>query len=79
MLNIHSKQSETDGVKSEMKHANIRLDAVEAKIGGMGDVAERLSVAVRPLPLPAPGLPLDSCCLGFVFPSSQLQTILGSS
>ena len=42
MLNIHSKQSETDLVKSEIKHANTRLDAVEAKIGEKDDVAEGL-------------------------------------
>ena len=55
ILNIHSKQSETDNVKTEIKQANARLDAVEAKIGGEHDVAERLSLALRQLPLPAHG------------------------
>ena len=55
MLNIHSKQSETDEVRSEINHANARLDAVEAKIGGPDDISERLGLAIRPLPLPPHG------------------------
>ena len=55
MLNIHSKQSETESFSSDIKQANTRLDAVEAKIGGVNDVAERLGLAVRQLPLPSQG------------------------
>ena len=55
ILNIHSKQSETEEVKNELKHANKRLDAVEAKIGDINDVSEKLGLAVRQLPLPTHG------------------------
>ena len=55
ILNIHSKQSETEAVKIEVKQASSRLDAVEAKIGGPDEVAERLGLAVRQLQLPPHG------------------------
>ena len=55
MLNIHSKQSENDELCSELQHNTLRLDSVEAKIGGINDVSKRLGLAVRRLPLPPPG------------------------
>ena len=55
MLNIHSKQSETEEFKTELKHTNARLEAVEAKIGGINEVSEKLGLAVRQLPLPTHG------------------------
>ena len=55
MLNIYSKLSETDLLRSEIKKVNNRLDALEAKVGDDKEVAERLGLAVRFLPLPSPG------------------------
>ena len=55
MLNIHSKQSENDDIRSEIKQTSSRLAAVEAKVGGEHEVAERLGLAVRQLSLPPPG------------------------
>ena len=56
MLNIHSKQSENDDKRSEIKQTSSRLAAVKAKVGGEHEVAERLSLAIRQLSLPPPGL-----------------------
>ena len=55
MLNIHSKQSENDELRVEIKSNTTRLDSIEAKIGGIDDVSERLGLAVRRLPLPTTG------------------------
>ena len=55
MLNLQSKQTENDEMRSELQHNTVRLDAVEAKIGGINDVSERLGLAVRRLPLPPTG------------------------
>ena len=35
MLNLQSKQTENDEMRSELQHNTVRLDAVEAKIGGI--------------------------------------------
>ena len=55
MLNIHSKQSENDEFRVEVKSNTSRIDSIEAKIGGKDDISERLGLAVRRLPLPQPG------------------------
>ena len=55
MINIHSRQSEIDILKSDLNQTNRRLEAVEAKIGGPEDISERLGLVVRKLPLPSPG------------------------
>ena len=55
VLNIYSKLSETDTFQCEIKKAHSRLDALEAKVGDDKEVAERLGLAVRHLPLPPPG------------------------
>ena len=55
MLNIHSKQSKTEENETEFNHNSARFDAVEAKIGGINEVSEKLGLAVRQLPLPTHG------------------------
>ena len=55
MLNIHSKMSETDAVRCEVKKATTRIEALEAKVGGMDEVSEKLGLAIRFLPLPPAG------------------------
>ena len=55
MLNLYSKQAESDSLKSEVQLANSRLDAIEAKIGGPNEIAERLGLAVKYVPFPNPG------------------------
>ena len=55
MLNIHSRQTEVDTMKVTLDNTIKRLEAVEAKIGTSDEVAERLGLAVRYLPLPAEG------------------------
>ena len=55
MLNIHSKMSDTEAVRCELKKATTRLDALEAKVGDDKEVAERLGLAIRFLPLPPSG------------------------
>ena len=55
MLNIHSKMSETDAFRSEVTKANTRIDALEAKVGGINEVSEKLGLAIRFLPLPPTG------------------------
>ena len=55
MLNIYSKLSATEAIRCEIEKANHRLDALEAKVGRENEVSERLGLAVRSLPLPAPG------------------------
>ena len=55
LLNVHSKQSENDEIRSEVQQNTSRLDSIETKIGGPDDVSERLGLALRRLPLPPPG------------------------
>ena len=55
MLNIHSKMPETEALRYEIKKVNNRLDALEAKIGDGSEVAERLGLALRFLPLSPTG------------------------
>ena len=49
MLNIHSKQSETKEIKTEINQNSARLNAVEATIGGTNEVSEKPCLAVRQL------------------------------
>ena len=55
MLNIHSKQSETEDIRIKIEETISRLESVEAKVGDTKEVAERLGLAVRFLPLPPTG------------------------
>ena len=55
LLNLQSKQSENDEIRSEVQQNTSRLDSIEAKIGGPDDVSERLGLALRRLPFPPPG------------------------
>ena len=55
MLNIHSKMSETDAFRNDVKKAHTRIDALEAKVGSMNEVSEKLGLAIRSLPLPPTG------------------------
>ena len=55
MLNIHSKMSENDAFRCEFIKANTRIDALEAKVGGINEVSEKLGLAIRFLPLPPTG------------------------
>ena len=42
ILNIHASQSEMGNMKMELRQLKTRLDAIEAKVGGVDEVAERL-------------------------------------
>ena len=55
LIHIASKQKENEGLKSDIKSNTERLERIEAKIGGPEEVSERLSIAIRNLPLPLPG------------------------
>ena len=55
MLNIHSKQSETEDFRLKIDETISRLESMEAKVGNAEEVAERLGLAVRFLPLPPTG------------------------
>ena len=45
MLNIHSKMSETDAVRCEVKKATTRIEVLEAKVGGVDEVSEKLGLS----------------------------------
>ena len=56
LLHLCSKSTETEEMKTVMSSNTQRLDRLEAKLGGNpDDIAVPLSVAIRNLPLPAPG------------------------
>ena len=55
LIHMASKQKETEGLKEDIKSNSVRLDIIESKIGGPDEVSERLSIAIRNLPLPLPG------------------------
>ena len=55
MLNIHSKQSETEVFRQKIDETISRIESMEAKVGNAEEVAERLGLAVRLLPLPPTG------------------------
>ena len=55
MLNIHSKQSETEVFRQKIDETISRLESMEAKVGNAEEVAERLGLAVRFLPIPPDG------------------------
>ena len=55
MLNIHSKQTETEVFRLKFDETIARMEAIEAKVGDAKEVAERLGLAVRFLPLPPDG------------------------
>ena len=55
LIHIASKQRETEGLKDDIRSHTERLDRLETKIGGTEEVSERLSIAIRNLPLPLPG------------------------
>ena len=55
LIHIASKQKETEGLKDDIRSHTERLGRIEAKIGGPEEVSERLSIAIRNLPLPLPG------------------------
>ena len=55
LIHISSKQRETEGLKDDIRSHTERLDRLETKIGGTEEVSERLSIAIRNLPLPLPG------------------------
>jgi len=55
MLHLFSKSAENDAFKNTVGKCVSRLDSIEAKIGGSDEPAIPLSIAIRFLPLPAPG------------------------
>ena len=55
MLHLFSKSSENDALKSTVGTCISRLDSLEAKVGNPDEPAIPLSIAVRFMPLPAPG------------------------
>ena len=56
ILHMFSKDSENKEVKEIVSSNTARIDALEAKVGKPEDVAKPLSLAVRNLPLPGPGV-----------------------
>ena len=55
LLHMASKHKETEGLKDDIRSNTDRIDMIEAKIGGPDEVSERLSIAIRNLPIPIPG------------------------
>ena len=56
LLNLSIKSSETEEMKSQLTFNSQRLDRLEAKIGNPEELAVPLSLAVRNLPFPGPGV-----------------------
>ena len=55
LLNVLSKQSETEALKQEVKDHSYRIKELEAKVGDPDEISERLGLALRNLPFPNPG------------------------
>ena len=55
LLNVLSKQTETDALKQEVKDHSFRIKELEAKVGDPNEISEKLGLALRNLPLPNPG------------------------
>ena len=55
MLNVVSKQAESDNLKTEVRGNTDRITELEAKVGGPDQISEKLGLAIRNLPLPAVG------------------------
>ena len=51
MLNVLSKQSENDNIKSEVKSNSSRIQELEAKVGGPEQISEKLGLTIRNLNL----------------------------
>ena len=56
ILHMFSKDNENKEVKQNVTSNTTRISALEAKVGNPEDVAKPLSLAVRNLPLPGPGV-----------------------
>ena len=56
LLNLSIKGHETEEMKTQLSENTHRLSRLEAKIGNPDDFATPLSLAVRNLPFPAPGV-----------------------
>ena len=56
MLHMFSQSSENERVKTTVNQCVARIDALEAKIGNGDEVSIPLSLAVRNMPLPSPGV-----------------------
>ena len=56
LLNLSIKSSETEEMKSQLTFNSQRLDRLEAKVGNPEELAVPLSLAVRNLPFPGPGV-----------------------
>ena len=56
ILHMFSKDSDNMQMKENVSSNIARIDALEAKVGKPEDVAKPLSIAVRNLPLPGPGV-----------------------
>ena len=50
MLNVFSKQTESDSVHQEVKNNVARISQLEAKVGDSNQISERLGLAIRNLP-----------------------------
>ena len=48
LLNVLSKQSETDTLKQEVKDHSFRIQELEAKVGGPNEISEKLGLASTP-------------------------------
>ena len=55
MIHMLSKSAENEAVKETVVKCVSRLKSIEAKVGGVDDPSIPLSLAVRFMPLPAPG------------------------
>ena len=56
MVHMFSKQSENEGIKTQVVSKTCRIDQLEAKIGDPKDVSYSRSIAIRKLPLPLHGV-----------------------
>ena len=56
MVHMFSKQSEIEGIKTQVVSKTCRIDQLEAKIGDPKDVSYSRSIAMRKLPLPPHGV-----------------------
>ena len=56
LLSILSKQKEVDQALEQIKRNTARIDELEAKVGKSSEVAEKVSICIKHLPPPSPGV-----------------------
>ena len=55
LVQVVSKQNESDIIKEEVRDNSNRIKELEAKVGGPDSISEKLGLAIRNLPFPAEG------------------------